>query len=216
LANKLSSGKRARFADALAAAALQLKDRPEGSRHVVLITDGVDTGGQIDKSEAIKRLMAARATVHIISYTEFVRQKKGKSPLSSSGQRPVTSDPIAMSDPTLPPGTTRSPSFGIGVRFDPAMKRQRKAYETDVKKSQQILSNVAQETGGQIFLPKTSEQMLAETKDVAREIGAEFVVSYKPKRPLADAERGEYRRVEVASRRVGLTLRSRRGYIVPN
>ena len=76
LKTKLSSGKRARFADAVAAAAELLKDRPEGTRHVVFITDGVDTpGGKIDRAQAFKKLAATRSTVHIISYTEFVRQK---------------------------------------------------------------------------------------------------------------------------------------------
>jgi hypothetical protein len=53
-------------------------------------------------------------------------------------------------DPTQPPGTTRSPSFGEGIRFDPAMKRQRKAYESEVRRSQQVLTNMAEETGGSI------------------------------------------------------------------
>jgi hypothetical protein len=47
---------------------------------------------------------------------------------------------------------------------------------------------------------------------VAREIGAEYIVTYRPKRPLSAAKPGEYRRVEVAARRVGLYLRTRRGY----
>ena len=218
LKTKLSSGKRSRFSDAVAAAARQLADRPEGSRHVVFITDGVDTpGGKIERAEAIKRLSAARATVHIISYTEFVLQKKeGRSPAVSAGQRPPASDPITATDPTLPPGTTRSPSFGVSIRFDPAMRRQRKAYESDIKKSQQVLTTVAEETGGRIFLPKTSQEMMTQAAEAAREIGAEYVVTYRPKRPLADSGRGEYRRIEVASRRVGLSLRSRRGYVVPD
>ena len=55
LKTKLSSGKRARFADAVLAAAQQLKDRPEGSRHVVFITDGVDSpGGKVDRAQAMK------------------------------------------------------------------------------------------------------------------------------------------------------------------
>ncbi len=216
LKTKLSSGKRAKFSDALAAASEQLTTRPEGSRHLVVITDGVDTGGKVNSTEAIRRLMATRATVHIISYTEFVRQKKEGRPSSiRAGQLPPTSDPITSTDPTQPPGSTRSPSFGVSVRFDPEMKRQRKAYEADLKKSQQALSNIATETGGQIFLPKTAEEMLAETKEVAREIGAEYVITYRPKRPLAEARQGEYRKVEVASRRVGLTLRTRKGYVVP-
>src|SRR5215204_6601643 len=45
LKNKLISTKRSRISEAIANAGGQLKDRPEGSRHVVLITDGVDTAG---------------------------------------------------------------------------------------------------------------------------------------------------------------------------
>lgn len=217
LKTKLISTKRSRISEAIASASVQLRERPEGSRHVVMITDGVDSpGGKIDRAEAMRRLVAARATVHIISYTEFVQQKRdNKAPSIGTGQRPASSDPITATDPTLPPGTTRSPSFGIGIRFDPAMRRARKAYEAEVKKSQQALKNVAEETGGKILLPLDSEEMLAQANEVARAIAAEYVVTYRPKRPLAEATPGEYRRIEVASRRVGLSLQSRRGYVVP-
>ena len=218
LKTKVSSGKRSRFSEALAMAAQQLKDLPEGARHVVIVTDGVDSpGGKIDRAEAVRRLIAARATVHVISYTELVRQKSDNKTTSvSGGQRPVSSDPISQTDPTLPPGTTRSPSFGMSIRFDPAMRRQRKAYEADVKKSEQVLRSVADETGGKILLPISSDEMIAQAGEVARAIGSEYVVTYRPKRPLADASPGEYRRVQVSSRRVGLSLHSRRGYVVPS
>src|SRR5207244_3269301 len=135
LKTKVSSGKRDVFSDAIAAAAREIQDRPEGSRHVVLITDGVDTAGvKAERAKALKQLIAARATVHILSYTEFVR--------------------------------------------------------------------------------KTNDQMVSEANAVARDIGAEYVITYRPKRPLAAAEPGEYRRIQVTSRRVGLSLRSRRGYVV--
>ena len=217
LKNKLISTKRSRISEAIVNATQQLKDRPEGSRHVVLITDGVDSpGSKVDRSEAMRKLIAARATVHIISYTQFVRQKsEAKDSKISTGQRPTTSDPITATDPTLPPGTTRSPSFGIGIRFDPAMRRQRKAYEAEVKKSEQALHNVADETGGKWLLPLNNQEMLAQAGEVARAIGAEYVVTYRPKRPLAEAKPGEYRHIEVASRRVGLSLHARRGYVVP-
>lgn len=217
LKNKLISTKRSRISDAIANASVQLKDRPEGSRHVVMITDGVDSpGGKVDRAEAMRKLMAARATVHIISYTEFVRQKnpKNNTPVSA-GPRPPSSDPITATDPTLPPGQTRSPSYSVRIRFDPAMKRLRKAYEAEVKKSQQALKNIAEETGGRMMLPVDSMEMLAQANEVARAIGAEYVVTYRPKRPLAEAQPGEYRRIEVASRRVGVSLQSRRGYVVP-
>jgi len=218
LKTKLISAKRSRISEAMASASVQLRERPEGSRHVVMITDGVDSpGGKVDRAEAMRRLMAARATVHVISYTQFVKQKSDKnSSRVVTGQRPPSSDPITATDPTLPPGTTRSPSFGVGIRFDPAMTRRRKAYEAELKKSEQALKNVAEETGGRWMLPINSQEMLAEANEVARAITAEYVVTYRPKRPLAEAKPGEYRRIEVASRRVGLSLQSRHGYIVPS
>jgi len=218
LKTKVSSGKRARFSDAVAAAAQQLKDRPEGSRHVIFITDGVDTpGGKVTLAQAMKQMSAARATIHIISYTEYVRQQPPKKPGSDVvRQVPTSHDPITTMDPTQPPGTTRSPAYVVhSITFDPAMRRQRKAYEDAIRNSQQILTEMAEETGGQIYLPKTSDDMMAQARDAAREVGAEYVVTYRPKRPLSSAKKGEYRRIEVASRRVGLSLRSRQGYVVP-
>lgn len=215
---KMYAGKRSRIFEAMTKAGQLLSEQPEGSRHVVLITDGVETpGGKVNLEEALDQVRAARATVHVISYTEYVRQKSDKqSPSITAGQRPASSDPISANDPTMPAGTTRSPSFGVAIRFDPAMKKVRKAYEADTKKSERWLTDLAEETGGRIFLPKTGEEMVAQGGEVAREIGAEYVITYRPTRPLALAEPGEYRSVEVASRRVGLYLRSRRGYVVPN
>lgn len=218
LKTKLLSSKRSRISDAIVAATRELRDRPEGTRHVVMITDGVDSpGGKTDRAEALRRLIAARATVHVISYTEFVRQKSdNKTTAVSGGQRPISSDPITQTDPTLPPGTTRSPTYGVSIRFDPAMRRKRKAYESDVKRSEQALISIAGETGGKISLPVSSDEMLAQATDVARTIGAEYVVTYRPTRPLAEARPGEYRKIVVSSRRVGLSLQARRGYVVPS
>jgi hypothetical protein len=198
----------------------------------------LDTGGDLtglggsSKSTSLTRSVALKVlqnlppntSISVMQFNNsvdllqpFVRQKKeGRASAISTGQVSSTRDPITATDPTLPPGTTRNPSFGVGIRFDPAMKKQRKAYEAELKKSQQVLTNVADEMGGRIFLPLNDEQMLAQAQEAARDIGAEYVVTYRPKRPLAASKAGEYRRVEVASRRVGLSLRSRRGYVVPS
>jgi VWFA-related protein len=217
LKTKLFATKRSRIFETMTKAAQLLSDQPEGSRHVILITDGVESpGGKVAVDEAIKQLVAARATVHIISYTEFVRQKDDRNPSNiTAGERPSSSQPISANDPTLPPGVTRSPSFGIGIRFDPAMTKVRKAYEAETRKSERWLAQLAEETGGRIFLPVSSDEMITKGEEVARDIGAEYIVTYRPKRPLAEGQPGEYRKVEVASRRVGLYLRSRRGYVVP-
>ena len=50
--------------------------------------------------------------------------------------------------------------------------------------------------------------------EAARLIDSAYVITYRPKRPLADAPAGEARRIEIASRRVGLHLQTRQRYIV--
>jgi VWFA-related protein len=216
---KMFAGKRSRLFEAMTKAAQLLADQPEGSRHVILVTDGVETpGGKVSLDDALKQLLGVRATVHVISYTAFVRQKTDQHNVKIvTKDNPIAGDPVITNDPTLPPGVNRGgPTFGVGITFDPAMRRVRKTYEAETRKSEKWLATLADETGGRIFLPKSSDEMIDEGEEVAREIGAEYVVTYRPTRPLAGAKPGEYRKVEVASRRVGLHLRSRRGYIVPN
>ena len=216
---KMFAGKRSRLFETITRAAQLLSDQPEGSRHVILVTDGVETpGGKVSLDDALRQLLGARATVHVISYTAFVRQKTDQRNVKiATRDNPIAGDPVITNDPTLPPGVNRGgPTFGVGITFDPAMRRVRKAYEAETKKSEKWLAALADETGGRIFLPKSTDEMIDEGEEVAREIGAEYVVTYRPTRPLAGAKPGEYRKVEVASRRVGLHLRSRRGYVVPN
>lgn len=218
LKTKLSGSKRERLSEAILAAVAQLKDRPAGSRHIVLITDGVETpGGRASYEEAVHRLSGAQATVHIISYTTIVRlaieERYGRGVFrgGAGSQR----EALPVPDPTMPPGQTRNPSFTLGtLDLDREMRRHYKKYANETRQSEARLTKLAEETGGRILIASTSDEMIRQADEVARDIGAEYVVTYTPKRPLASARSGEYRRVEVASRRVGLTLRSRRGYVV--
>ena len=223
LKTKLNSGKSSRLSDALAAASDQFKDTPPGTRHLVIITDGVEApGGKVTMIKALKQLNSIQASVHIISYTLLARralQGQGKITRPGDGvQRDGNpgSNPVANGDPTLPPGTTRTPSFKIGsIDTDVAMRRKRKEYERATIDSEKNLTAIAEESGGQILIPASASDVLAQAETISRDIGSQYVVTYRPTRPLADAKSGEYRRVEVASRRVGLYLRSRHGYVVP-
>jgi VWFA-related protein len=224
LKTQLLSGKSSLLADAMAAAADQFKDTPPGTRHIVLITDGVESpGGKTTLAKSLKQLNTVQASLHIISYTVLARRElQGRNSAIKGGdgiQRDANpgSNPVANGDPTLPPGTTRTPSFRVGsIDTDLAMRRRRKEYERATHASENLLKDIAEESGGQIFLPESTDDLLSEAEGVARDIGSQYVVTYRPTRPLAAAKPGEYRKVEVASRRVGLYLRSRRGYVVPN
>jgi hypothetical protein len=224
LKTQLLSGKTSLLADAIAAAADQFKDTPPGTRHIVLITDGVESpGGRTTLAKSLKQLNTIQASVHIISYTVLARRAlqdrnsviRGGDGIQRDGN--PGSNPVANGDPTLPPTATRTPSFRIGsIDTDVAMRKQRKEYQRATQASENQLKAIAAESGGQILLPESPDYPLSEAEGVARDIGSQYVVTYRPTRSLASAKPGEYRNVEVASRRVGLYLRSRRGYIVPN
>jgi VWFA-related protein len=222
LKTKLNSGKNSRLADALSAAAGQFKETVPGTRHIIIVTDGVEApGGRVTMTGALKQLNSIQASIHIISYTVLARlalQNRNKKISGGDGvQRDANpgSNPVANGDPTLPPGTTRTPSFKIGsIDTDIAMRRKRKEYERATEASEKNLTAIAEESGGRILLPASSADLLAQAEGISRDIGSQYVITYRPTRPLASAKAGEYRKVEVASRRVGLYLRSRKGYIV--
>lgn len=241
LRTKLIAGRGSRLSQAIIDAALFFESRPVGNRHLVLITDGVETSGRMDykeamkvldarsaetpeakaqTAEAIRELNATQATVHIISYTSIAqdalqKQRKDSASIGVTERQDAIDYGRIGIDPTLPPGMSRGgPSVGAAIRFDPQMKRLRKAYEKAMKRSEQRLSSLADETGGRIWLPSTPEEMFTQAREVAREIGSQYVVTYKPKRPLDGAPPSEYRRLVVAPRRIGLRLRARRGYVV--
>jgi VWFA-related protein len=206
---KLHSGRGTRLAPAVARAAAELQKQPLGNRHVVIIGDGVDTpawagyrelmkaldpaGAEAQQAsaalaQAIRELIASQAAVHVISYREAQKIHE---------------------DQDRKKGGVRS-----GFGFDPQMQRLRNAYKKAMQRSDERLTSLVKDTGGRLFAPTSEDEMIASGSDVARDIGAQYVITYKPKRPLASAPKDEYRRLTVISRRVGLRVRTRRGYVV--
>lgn len=217
LKTKLSGGRRARLSEGIVAAVKQLKTTPAGSRHLVIVTDGVETpGGKIKFEDALKQLVATQATVHVISYSALVRQainKRYKSSIFKPGTGQIKSGTVGP-DPTVPAGTSRVMSATLAtIDTDGEMRRWFKNYAKATEASEQRLTLLAAESGGRILLPQLSDEMVKQSDEVAREIGAQYVVTYRPTRPLSEAKPGEYRRIEIAARRVGLHLRTRRGYV---
>jgi VWFA-related protein len=213
LRSHLSSGKRKHLSEALIQAAARLKESPYGNRHLVLVTDGVETTDEA-QAEAIRQLSSAQASVHVISYTLMGRAaiEESGSPVKFGNNRERTAGDVAReADPTIPtPG--RGP-VNITLDTDRAMRRQREEYVEATRRSEQRLTLLAAETGGSLLLPTKPEEMIGQGAEVAREIGAQYVVTYRPKRSLSAARAGEYRRLKVVLRRPGLIVRSRSGYV---
>ncbi|HEX8129219.1 MAG TPA: VWA domain-containing protein [Pyrinomonadaceae bacterium] len=243
LRTKLWGASGARPAEALQQAAMLFADQPVGNRHLVLVTDGVETpganaspeqvlrvlegnagiGGRAAYAEAVKRLMAAQVSVHVISYSTFgfkeSKEKAKNAPLGTAAPGSVKASGVATSgiDPTMPSTMNRGgavgPKIGAAIMLDPAMRRMRKAYERAMKRGEETMKTLAADTGGRLWIPLSAEDLALQGSEVAREIGTQYVVTYTPTRPLALSSPTETRRVAVLSRRGGLQVRTRRIYV---
>lgn len=215
LRTKLHSGRRARLSDALAQAAAMLRDKPAGNRHVVLVTDGAESpGGRVSFASAISAMNAAQATVHVISYSTLGAQAiREQTRRTRPRIRSNVPEEVIMTLPGEMQRVLRTPG-GVTVDLDREMRRRREEYAATMRAGTERLATLAEETSGQLSAPASVEEMVAQGTEVARQIAMQYVVTYTPRRPLANAAAGEYRRLEVHPRRVGLQLRARRGYIV--
>jgi len=219
---RLSSKRGARLAAALGAALPRLEEMPAGNRHLVLITDGVDDSGDGSESarRAVAAVLASGATVHVIGYTQMGRRaiRKAAPPVIVSAKKPrKTANDIAaeIMNPVKAEEKGEKPDLYVAVDLDFKLRRRRAAYERAMREGERWLGALAEEAGGEMSLPLTAEEMLAAAASVARDIDSQYVVAYRPKRPLSTAVRDEYRRVEVVARRIGLSVSTRRGYVVP-
>jgi VWFA-related protein len=221
--SKLASGSGSNLSRALRRASELLAEQPVGNRHLVLVTDGIDTAGTKEYDDAVKRLIASQTTLHVVSYTgvarEQVKQPWWKAPPEAPGAAQARADQAVVGiDPTRPPGMRgggiNPPSVNGGMRVDPALRRRRREAEREMLRGESRLKSLTEETGGRILTPDSVEGMMTEGASVAREIDSQYVVTYSPKRPLRRAAPTEYRKIHVGARRQGLSLRARRGYIV--
>ncbi|HVF41807.1 MAG TPA: hypothetical protein VM936_02280 [Pyrinomonadaceae bacterium] len=196
---KFFSGNRSRLAECLSAAAAKLKEQPVGDTHAVIFTSGLESQSKDSiRSEpfpkgALERLTETQASVHVFGFAALVQDfEKNRTPLGVGGT---------------------GSAVRVTVDVDFQMRRWFKNYARATKQREQQLQALARETGGRVLLPNTSEEILSLSEKVARDIGAQYVVTYSPKRPF-DPSVGERRRAVAHSRRVGLQLFSLREVVV--
>jgi VWFA-related protein len=217
LKTKLRFAQRSSLVQGLVAATVRLNEVPAGSKHVVLITDGVDSSGEKpDLARAVRELLSAHATVHVISYTSIGRKAiKSQNPLVKvTNEKRKSAQDIAneIMYPNEPWEEVRRRKIYVIIDTDIAMRRLRNRYQEAMMQGEQWLGALANETGGQMILPLSTDEMIKQGASVARQIDGQYVVAYRPKRPLAVAEEGEYRNIKVVSRRGGLDVYARKGY----
>lgn len=218
---KLHSGKRSALAEGLMGAAEYLRRAPVGNRHLVIISDGLDSGGGTPNyADSLQRLAASGVTVHVISYTALgiksarkpATRPRVKNSIPEEGIMSLPRDDANPRD-QIPDMRGRMEAKGGGVvDLDRLFGRGRRL-KKELARREAEFGELAAETGGGLWLPSTAEEMKRQAAEAAREIGSRYVVTYRPRRPLADAKPGEYRRLDVLARRQGLTVRTRRGYV---
>lgn len=99
----------------------------------------------------------------------------------------------------------------FGMDFE--MKRFYKKYGEATKQHDERLATLVQEMGGRFFLPGSLEEVDKSADRVASEIGAQYIITYSPKRPFVAEGNGERRRINVFPRRIGLQLIAMRNYV---
>lgn len=208
---KMNFGMQSRFSEALARATEYLEKLPVENRHLVLITDGLDSvENQEARQSAFKNLTATNINVHILSYTGLEKTvvAERKSSLSKGTRRA----------PPPPPGVgpgnqiTTVPIFTINL--DREMARSIKQRGEALDRSEKDLMRIAQDTNGIFYLPESREELVKKTGNLAKNIDSQYVITYTPKRTLSESPEGEVRNIEVISKRSGVDIIARRKIIV--
>jgi len=218
---KLLPGKRTLLTEGFMQAVENLQKRPAGNRHLVIISDGLDNSDRRFKlDEVMKDMTTTGITVHVISYTSLTDKvytasvsrprEKSSVPQELILAMPHTHDPR---DPSVYDMKDILQAKG-GVTVDVERMFRRSGIKKEMALRELEFVQLAEETGGVAWLPETANAMILQASEAAREIDSQYVVTYRPVRPLAEAKQGEYRKLQVISRRVGLRVRSRRGYVV--
>jgi VWFA-related protein len=212
---KLGFGRRSVFVEAMDTAVKFFNNTPLENRHLILITDGIDTFNDKNAKDSVtKKLLSSDINVHVISYTRL-QQNAIEIPKSVQGGG-------SNRTPPLPPGAEAPHSkemqkFPIlTINLDREMIRKRKEEMNSLKTSEVYLTTIAEDTNGEIFLPETTDEMIEKTSILAKNIDSQYVVTYIPKRPLNESTDGEVHQIEVSSRRAGVQVQGRRKFVVSN
>ena len=218
LDTKANFGKRSVFFNALETATKFLQKTPLENRHLVLITDGTDTfNNQTERSAAMQNLLATDINIHIFSYTklelnDIEPRTKG---ISKTPPRSAMPDEIKATLPNGARDIAMAPG-GFSINTDRAFLRKMRERKTALLDSEKYLTALSRDTNGEFILPESKEEMLEKTALVASIIDSSYVVTYTPKRALAESPDGAVRSIEISSRRPDLQVQARRKLVVTN
>ncbi len=213
---RVNFGRKSVFVDALKLATDFLLKDPLENKHLVLITDGTDSGGRSSaKFDAFQRLLTTNISVHVLSYTQMEAADIEPRTKRTSNTPP----PKAMPDEiaaTLPNGVRNPSAVKIGptINLDRTMLKRLRARKADLETSQEQLEKLSENTNGEFILPGSLDEMVEKSALVARMIDSSYVVTYTPKLPVIETRGIGERKIEVTSKRPGLVVQARRKLVI--
>lgn len=216
LTKKLAFGKRSVFTEALGFAVRFFKDTPLDNRHMVLITDGLDSQStRAQRAEAIRNILATNINVHVLSYTKMeLDMVEHRKKTVTRSTKPAINLPPGAGIPIPGPAGQTQPTVGVAINMDREMMRKIKERGEQLKQAEADLTALSEDANGEIYLPIIREEMIDKTETLARNIDSQYVVTYVPKRPLGDVRQDEERNIEVTSRRDDVQIQGRRKLVV--
>ena len=189
---KTTFGRKSLFVDALKFATDFITRSGLENKHIVLITDGTDSLGRSSaRFDAMQRLRATDASVHVISYTsiELIDLEPRTKTVTDLPPRTAVPEEVARQMPQGDINATRV-KIGPTINLDRKMLRSVRQRKTELEVAQQLLEKLAEDTNGEFILPDTPEEMVDKTALVARMIDATYVVTYTPKIPVTETRGG--------------------------
>ena len=176
-------GLRTTFYDGLYLAAEEQLKKVDGRRIIILLTDGLDTAEKHRASfpDALNAVKRAEASVYVVSLTADVRNQ-------------------------IEERAGRSRLSKIFSGYD---RREVSGYLALLENSERLLSGLAAQTGGRIFLPLKDEDLTTAYQAIAEELRTQYIITYKPKLRVTA---GEYRHVRVLVTDGNYEVAAREGY----
>jgi VWFA-related protein len=228
LDEKLRSGKRSRLTEALLYASKAFESRRPENRHLVIISDGLESvADAAEQSEAMQKILAANVSIHVISYTQLedeAARKAGKVFKMGDGKTKPRVPEYMWEDilrglPVKQKHREFLKSMNSAQRIvilDMDKERRKKLLEKREawKAGEEKLQSLAEDSGGVFSAPSETEGMIISAFDVAKTIGSQYVITFSPARSFADEAEGDVRRIDVRPRNDGIRVRARKKFVV--
>src|SRR5260370_2140140 len=156
LNNRLFARNGLALSKGIMAAVNHFQQVPLGNRHLIMVTDGVESASDKDEhAYAMKRLICAHITVHVMSYTSL-GQNTRKPSVTRPREKSSVPEEVILSMPRQHGAGDPRPDMvdvlrakgGTVVDLERLWKKGYKEYDEAMERSEQEMTKLVEETGG--------------------------------------------------------------------